>query len=280
MPYRYHVLAIVIFWLAVTSWLVQREFWPHHHDNAPPPVHIDLLDEAGRHIEWQVKIGDKHVCKMQTQVMYSRTDDTFMLFSSFHPRSTDSQNLLRVPLVGADCMIRITRKGELRGAEAEITLNIAGEEVKAEMKGTVENGRFRSQWEFLARSLGSERHKLAGTEIEIPPEGGILNPLLPVNALKGVYDGQSWEMPVFDPLEDSLAMYLPGDKNKIRYVKAEVHRDPEPLPWRGGRDVCLVIDYRGKDLTARTWVRETDGKVLKQEVTLQGQKLSLERERD
>ena len=38
---------------------------------------------------------------------------------------------------------------------------------------------------------------------------------------------------------------------------------------------CRVIEYRGENMVAHTWVREDDGLVLKQDATLWGDRLTL-----
>jgi len=51
------------------------------------------------------------------------------------------------------------------------------------------------------------------------------------------------------------------------------------LFWDGQDVPCLVIKYTGDgDVNARTWVRESDGLVLRQEARQGGDLLSLERD--
>ena len=94
-----------------------------------------------------------------------------------------------------------------------------------------------------------------------------------------------WRMPLVDPLSDALAvaardmlkgviaLEAPGE----RYLDAEVLAEPQTLVWND-RDVpCLVIEFKGEDLTARTWVRASDGLVLCQEARGHGDHLVLHR---
>jgi hypothetical protein len=41
---------------------------------------------------------------------------------------------------------------------------------------------------------------------------------------------------------------------------------------------CRIIEYSGDEASGRTWVRESDGLVLQQEITIDGKNLILERE--
>ena len=73
-------------------------------------------------------------------------------------------------------------------------------------------------------------------------------------------------MPLVDPLADALGG-LVGSSAGVRFLDARVADEPRTLVWNG-RDVpCLVIEYQGDDVTAQTWVCQTDGLVLRQEAS-------------
>ncbi len=46
MPPRVAVAGIVAFWVAVTGYVVKRDVWPRVFATGPPPVAIELADEA------------------------------------------------------------------------------------------------------------------------------------------------------------------------------------------------------------------------------------------
>ena len=48
--------------------------------------------------------------------------------------------------------------------------------------------------------------------------------------------------------------------------------------WHGRDSVCWVIEYRDEELAVRTWVRVSDGRVLKQEAFRGGEHLTIERD--
>ena len=60
-------------------------------------------------------------------------------------------------------------------------------------------------------------------------------------------------------------------------LHAEVLGGPRQIEYGGAYWGCLVIEYRGDDMIAHTWVRESDGLVLKQDATFWGDHLILER---
>jgi len=294
MPARFSIVIIVLFWLAATTWLVYREFMPEQRAGDPPPVRIDLPDEAGRHVVWSAYRGERRICTLDTWVEYLRKDDTYKLHSYFHPQESVGRDGFLLPkLKGMDSMYRITREGELREIESTLTLQVPLEEdkhseIKAVVKGRVENGSLVPRWQIdipselqslLGLKLPESGLSLETAAVAVPQRGGILNPLQPVNALRGVHEGQTWEMPLFDPIGDSLSAYL-GKKAAVPFVRAEVKAAGEPLLWNESPETCLIIDYEGKDFAARTWVRASDGKVLQHETTLQGDHLVLKRNRD
>jgi hypothetical protein len=53
---------------------------------------------------------------------------------------------------------------------------------------------------------------------------------------------------------------------------------PQTLNVKGEDVSCWVIEYRRKEPVARTWVRASDGKVLRQEAFEKGESLTFERE--
>lgn len=273
MPVRHHVLAIVLFWIATTGWLIYREVGSQRGSGEPPPVSIDLPDEVGRATYWTVKQGGDKIGRTDSHVKYNRDDDTYDLRSHFQQNTPEAGKPWPFPIKSMDGFYRVTREGTLRAVEQTITLdtslaNLFIPEVKAKVSGEVKDGVLTPRWEIDAKG----KHELSTPAIEMSKHGSVLNPLQLVNALKGVQVGQKWSMPVFDPLGESMTVWLSVGKAGVRYVDAEVRPAPEPIVWNERAESCLVIDYKYKDeeSSARTWVRARDGLVLRQEATLKG----------
>src|SRR5262249_24757669 len=111
------------------------------------------------------------------------------------------------------------------------------------------------------------RRELNAEPVRISTYVAVLNPLHPVNRVLGLHPGHSRRMPLVDPLSDILATIgqLPGTRSALLFLEAEVS-EPQTLPWAGQDVPCLVIEYRDEDdAIARTWIRESDGLVLRQE---------------
>jgi hypothetical protein len=133
--------------------------------------------------------------------------------------------------------------------------------------------------------------------VAVSRRGSVFNPRQPVNKLRGLRPGQRWRMPMVDPVTDTLraaaSQAVPGFKfPDLPVLQAEVlstvqilpllhqksmKKDPAPNPRRSGVP-CLVIQYTGDDISARTWVRQSDGLVLRQEATQHGDTWILDRD--
>jgi hypothetical protein len=179
--------------------------------------------------------------------------------------------------------------------------------------GEVKEGQFLSRY----RLVGAEWRRHLGDRVagELPPvavshHGSVLDPMQPVTRIRNVKPGQAWDMPLVDPLAEALAAALVDwfgldvrgllGLNSPRRLKARVLPEVQVLNWheldvqcelqnsrRGGRKQdrfpaidpkrCLVIEYQGKDASARTWVMEETGLVLRQEATVGGMTWAFER---
>jgi hypothetical protein len=234
---------------------------------------------------------------IHTQVIYHEEDDTFAFHSDLR-RSLDLKfaffATLRVKHLSNE--FRVQRNGDLVATRTDLEAVVEagshmpfagalpeGEKfsLRARVQGTVRDGT------FVARGwVDSPFTKQQDFTLEpVPVSGGaaVLNPLHPVNRLVNVRPGQSWRMPLVDPLADAVRQTLPKGAGFLNtqptYLNAEVLHERKTLTWQKQEVTCLVIEYRGDhDFTARTWVRESDGLVLRQEATQGGETLTLERE--
>jgi hypothetical protein len=184
----------------------------------------------------------------------------------------------------------MTRSGELReqimtgkvklsfrGADlAEGTISVRGVVTNGVLTGRAE---LKSNWGNLAGDLDP---------VPVPRDGQPLNPLQPISRLGHVRDGVRWEVHETNPLQDAVydllkkklaevGLRLPEEKAKQSLV-AQVDRSQQNLTVHGETVACWVIEYRRAEPVARTWVRASDGKVLRQEAFEKGESLRFERE--
>ena len=82
MPSRPAVVVIVVFWLATAGFAAYRDLWPRLVSSGPPPIAIDLVDEARASQQaparWTIFRGDQRVGSLQTWMSYVEADDTFV----------------------------------------------------------------------------------------------------------------------------------------------------------------------------------------------------------
>jgi hypothetical protein len=291
MPRRSFSLAIVAFWLATMAWLAYREIGPLLRAGQPPPFAIDLADEAQLHaprIRWailRVVNGEEtRIGRARTWVTYRAADDSYELHNQTEQLTLGGLVLsVRVPRM--ETVYRVGRDGDLRQMTTELTAHVRAPvavlEIKASVEGAVRQERFFSRGMVEAGGWG--RHELTLQPVAVSALGTVLNPLHPVNRITGLRPGQQWRMPLVNPLVDAVAATvadkLPLFKQGPRFLNAAVLNQSRLLSYEGRTVSCLVIEYRGDDdLTATTWVRESDGLVLRQEATLLDDRVILQRE--
>ena len=287
MPPRYLTLAIVAFWLATTGWLCYREVWPHFRSDEAPPFTIDLADEAQlkiQRIRWVIlradKEGEKPIGRARTWVDHRPADDTFELHSEIEQLRLGS-GLITIKVPQMASMYRVNREGDLKEMSARAAASLAGFEVKAQVNGEVHEQRFWPHCQIQTSGWGP--HDLDLDPVVVSSHGTVLNPLHPVNRLVGLRSGQRWRMPLVDPMADALramaAKELPVSKMGPRFLDAEVLPTLRHLSWNGNEVPCRVIEYRSEDgFKASTWVRESDGLVLRQQAELGNDVVILQRE--
>jgi hypothetical protein len=157
-----------------------------------------------------------------------------------------------------------------------------GRDFNASLTGEVRQGRF---FPHLRAEIPEELAREADLPpVEVSHHGSVLLPLHPVNRIQGLRPGQTWRMPLVDPLADSLAVMRPGLGSGPRFLAARVLPELQMLPQQPrqqGRNgipkrhtsaSCLVIEYQDEEMSARTWVEEDTGRVLLQEASSGGER--------
>lgn len=295
MPPRTVSALIVLFWLATIGWFTYRDLWPYWAPEEAPPFVIDLADEAtpNNEVLWQVhrqarRGGEpEEIGLARTRLSYFNDDDTFQVTSEL----VDVQLLQFVRVVEFTNHYRVTRAGELRSLSTEGKIEIFKLAGEAQFSGTVQNGRLVQVGKIKLPLVGTIEPKLE----DVPaPRGSVLNPLHPVSRIRGLTPGRRWQMSVVNPLADAVEPALNAAWKKVqetdkplglripeppRTLAAEVLRDKHAMRYDGVDHECFVIEYRGKDdePPARTYVRVSDGLVLRQEASTLSERYYLQR---
>jgi len=290
MPSRPTIVAVVLFWLATVGWVGCRDVWPRLTASGPPPVEVELGDEASQlvPVRWNVLRGGQRVGRLTTRMTYQDADDTFRLTHQYANLTFDFGSA-RVVFPEVTLTTRVTRGGALREqgmvGRVQIQRRIGDEfvsvgEGRAVVEGEVRDGLFHSRCDIDSPLLKVKRD-LDPVPV---PDGQALSPLQPVGRITNVRAGQRWVVHEINPLHDAMSSLLKGvvglPEEKREAFVATVGDRPEPLAW--GRDkaevLCWVIDYRAGESRVRTWVRADDGRVLRQEASRDGETLALERD--
>src|SRR5947208_3396232 len=115
MPSRLAVAGIVAFWLATTGFVLYRDVWPRVFATGPPPVSIELADEARQNLpaRWTLYLNGQKVGGLTTQMKYLDSEDAFQFTYRYtHLELEQSGITLKVPEAVSE--VRMTRSGDLK----------------------------------------------------------------------------------------------------------------------------------------------------------------------
>ena len=289
MPSRPVILAVVAFWLLTAGWFVSREVLPVWRAGDTPPYTIEFADEALRdqQTRWTCTLDGRKIGTVRTSLRYQSQDDSFELAAVSPELSLAKFGPVEVTAKDYEDRVRVTRDGELRAMTMAVRLAITGigPEVhgRFEVSAVVRGGRLERHAKLEAPGLGTFEPELEPTD---PPGGRVLNPMHPVVRITGLRPGQEWRQPLFDPGSDILRAALaqlrgqaPPRPQPPQVLQARVLADSQMVEWNNEPHECLVIEYRGgEDYVAHTWVRRSDGAVMKQDADFHGETLVLQRE--
>ncbi len=286
MPSRTMQWLIVGCWLATAGWYVRREVLPYWTADAMPAYAVDLADEAARtalQVAWTLTRKGHKSCPLRTTVDYHDADDEFSLNCTLF--NLDLIKEIKVEEYRSS--YRVNRWGRLMATSTSIKLGKDGLSLRLNSTARFENGTAIVNWQIRSTWFNLD----PPPEVVKMADAGTLNPLHPVHRLRNVRAGQRWVQPLTDPLADAqrialaaLARHYTGmnfsqlaGPGKAASLLAEV-TGPTPLEWRDKSHDCYVINYRGDNYAASTWVRVADGLVLRQEASSSGDEWVLQRD--
>jgi hypothetical protein len=261
MPPRLLSLAVVVAWVGMSSWLLYRDLWPLIRPGEAPPFTIDFADEvlAKRPpIHWTVSKNGKAIYVEKTEITYDPQLNQFEMTSELKPRPGLGADVPLAERLTMRSLYVVSHEGDLRKTSVTISLPALGE---ATVEGDVRDDRFYSHVSVPLFGMKKDLEP-----VEVTGRGTALNPLQPWDRLPNLRPGQRWRLPLSEPLMDALSGLIPGiAENSLRMLDAEVLAKEENLSFAGKDEPCLIIEYTGEDAHGRTWVRASDGTVLRQE---------------
>jgi len=295
MPSIRAVWFIGCFWLVTTAYVAYRDLWPVLISSGPPPVAIDLADEAAQSVpvRWSIHVtGQKRPGRLTTLMKYHEENDTFAFTHRFSDIRYETAGV-EVVVPELTSVVRVTRGGDLReqsiDGKVEVFLNnLRLGEARARVAGTVEGGQLIGivDAEYTLSGLSNGRIKRVLDPVAVS-RGQPLNPLQPVNRLTGLRPGRRWLIYENDPLREVIVLLVKEQAGQFGFkippekygaLVGEVLSEQRTLEWQDQQVPCWVIEYRRDELVARTWVRAPDGKVLQQEAFQKGETLTIIRD--
>lgn len=271
MPSRWACIVLLLFWAAATVGLVRRDVLPDLLIGPPPDLRtVASADRASGPTKWSILVADDASLQAVRSVGQAVTTSELSPDGRLRLDSAvwfDSGGLLRgTPFalrenvrIDVENSCFIDPSGNLESFRA--TVRAAGvDEPLLTLDGVYKDHAIE------VRARGPVPLLNFTKRFPHEPKTLIHNALGPIDRLPGLAVGQRWEERVVSPLT-----------GKVEVVKAEVARKSE-LYW--DRSLVAVFEVVHKvppALSARTWVRKSDGLVLRQEVPFPVVKLLIER---
>ena len=269
---RWYNTAVVILWLATMSWLVTKKVLPPLR-GGEPPSYRQVIEAQNRDppVGWRVLWKGKQLGWALTDTKSQPTGmtevhgrvhlDTFPIGAVTPVWLQPFLTLVRKPVeqlhLDARSEMLIDTLGRLLRFDS--TVQLAPLIDKITMRGTVEGGQLE-----LVVSSGNQS---GSSEVFLPPKALLADALTPQTRLPGLHVGQTWSVPVVNPLWPS--------KSRIEIISAKVEK-AETILWNGVREDAWLVVYRRdsgtgggdeQNVQGRLWVRR-DGAVLRQEAML------------
>ena len=116
MPSRVAVAGIFAFWLATTGFVAYRDVWPRVFASGPPPVSIELADEARQNVaaRWVLLRNGQKAGHLTTQMKYLDAADAFQ-FTYRYSELTLDQGDITLTASEAVSEVLMSRDGDLKG---------------------------------------------------------------------------------------------------------------------------------------------------------------------
>jgi hypothetical protein len=242
---------------------------------------------------WEIQRNDEGIGYAESRLRYVKENDSFEMETRI--KKLNLKGFVRVEITEMISAYQVNRHGELLGLRlsGRMTLHLLGLVLSGSMDltGEVKDGKLYRAGVLDLPGLGKIQPKFDVIEA---PRGSFLNPMHPVPKVR-VRPGHRWRMPILDPLSDALEPILQAIVEQVRpeqpidlkkllparpsFLDAEVLSELVTTDYYKYKEkvTCYVIEFRSEGRIARTYVRETDGAVMRQEVFSQGEKIALVR---
>jgi len=278
---------VVVFWLAATTWLVVAKIVPHMASGTPPEYLVRGGDqtqrdeivcwtidqvgaESGRNarIGWAAGRGDPRTggrSELQSRVFVWRlpTPTGPVMRTLFGWAKIDTRLEL-----GIDSSIYLDRDSQLNRFESSV--HIGDGEPWCTIVGTNNDG----QLDVTARVNRDKPQQIAS--YWMGGQSVVSDANAPRGYMPDLKEGQSWKTHQLSPLKGAG-----GSPVSTEDLEATVKRR-EDILWEGGQEKCWLVEYHrdsgagsrwAETPSRQTWVRCSDGMVLRDEIAILGFRL-------
>jgi hypothetical protein len=266
-------VAILAFWVYAAGALLRKDVLPDFWTTPPPDMRtISAAEDPSRPTVWELSIAEDSAYQSLRPVGRAVTESlrkadgglvlkSHVWFDSggllkgtpFAPQSDERLDVLNTCEIDASGNLRRFDAKVLSAVDKFQLLTLEGEVVG---KSIVVNARGPSPLLNWSRTFDYE------------PRSIVQNALGPIDRIPGLQIGQRWETKVVSPIT-----------GRVEVAKVEV-RGQHAITWDNGVVTTLEMVQYLSGFSARTWVRRSDGLVLRQEVPFPFVKLILERQPD
>lgn len=266
MPPRWACIGIVLFWLVMSTLLFERDLAPRlfHEELRYSSVLADRAVEENT--RWVLRSESRRIGAIATTTRPRSDGGTTLL-----ARARLTTNLLNgtegdaAPKITIESEFEISGGRRLTGFQCIASLDRPALTVK--IIGSVVDGALE------IRTTGTPLLPPL-THLAIDPQALVLNALGPIDRLPDLWIGRRWTTSVVNP----LSALLPAQgilSNSMETVQHAVVAE-EIASWNGRCWKCFRIEHRHDKTVSSSYVRQSDGRLLRQELPLGIVKLTIE----
>lgn len=279
MPSREARIIVIVFWMVMTSWLVYRDLlpqWGFGELNYRVLLADRAVEETSR---WRILLDGKRLGSVHS-IVRPETDGSHRLKTSveFNLQTlTESANLQRLP----NDELSLSRLL----LQSEFLISPMGKLETLSIIGSVESTRLRFQLEGMVRGnklfLVNDGLPFLKKESEfsLDPQTLIISQIGPLDRIPNLWVGKRWITRFVDPFKRALPNLVGGFLGGTDLAMEIIHNEVtsmETISWRDQSWACFAIEHRHDNQRGKTWVRASDGLVLRQESVFSGRQIIVE----
>lgn len=262
MPSRSIVFTIVVLWLISMAILVERDLLPR----------LQWSD-----VNYRSYLANRVVEETALWTIYCRGADAGSLFVEVRPVAEtggflqfnhvrlNTNQFLATPTddptwIRLESQFNVRSTGHLQ--DFMMTLAVEGGTLKAHLRGEIQGS------ELVLHNQGIPLLS-PETRVAVDPQTMVLDAFGAVDRLPNLSVGKRWTTRVINPFTSVLGVGSLFGASAVEVVQHQVVEQTE-IDWRDQQHRCFVVESRHNDKVGKTFVRVSDGRVLKQRLPLGG----------